>query len=68
MGGFDQERARVELGVPDDFEIGAAAAFGYLGSPDELPEQMKQQELAKRQRKPLSEIAFSTEWQQSLAL
>jgi nitroreductase len=68
MGGFDQERARVELVIPEDFEIGAAAAFGYLGSPDQLPEQMKQQELAKRQRKPLSEIAFGTEWQKPLAL
>jgi nitroreductase len=68
MGGFDHERARLELHVPDDYEIGAAAAFGYLGSSEHLPEQMQKMELAKRQRKPLAEIVFSTEWQKPLAL
>ncbi len=68
MGGFDHDRARLELKVPDDYEIGAAAAFGYLGSPDHLPEQMQKMELAKRTRKPLAEIIFSTDWQKPLAL
>jgi nitroreductase len=45
-----------------------ATAFGYLGSPDHLPEQMQKMELAKRTRKPLTEIIFTTEWQKPLAL
>ncbi len=62
MAGFDHERAMSELNIPDDFETAAFAALGYLGSPDQLPEGAKQQELAPRQRKPLSEIAFTTTW------
>ena len=30
MGGFDAQRARSEFHVPDDFEIGAAFAIGYI--------------------------------------
>jgi nitroreductase len=68
MGGFDRDRARVELGIPEDYEVGAAAALGYLGSPDQLNEQQRQQELARRTRKPLSEIVFGTEFGQPLKL
>jgi nitroreductase len=65
MGGFDQDKARQAFNVPEDFEIGAVTALGYLGDADTLPDQMKQQELATRQRKPLSEIVFS-EWETPL--
>ncbi|HVY93460.1 MAG TPA: nitroreductase family protein, partial [Bryobacteraceae bacterium] len=30
MGGFDAERTRKEFAVPEDFEVGAAIAIGYL--------------------------------------
>jgi nitroreductase len=62
MGGFDHARARVELGIPDDYEVGAAAALGYFGSPDQLSEHYRKSELAPRTRKPLHEIAFAGEW------
>jgi nitroreductase len=62
MGGFDLERARTELAIPDGFEVGAAVALGYLGSPDDLPENLRKRELAKRERKPLREIVFGTHW------
>lgn len=58
MGGFDHQRARKELGIPDDFEIGAAVALGYLGSPEN--------ETAERQRKPLNEIVFNAKWNDPL--
>jgi nitroreductase len=54
MGGFDADRARVELGVPEDFEIGAAFAVGYVEEPSGPP--------ADRSRKPLSDLVFGTEW------
>jgi nitroreductase len=54
MGGFDAERARVDFGVPDDFDIGAAFAIGYVDGPSRPP--------ADRSRRPLSEIVFGTEW------
>jgi nitroreductase len=63
MAGFDHAKARELLAIPHDFEIGAVLAIGYLGSPDQLPnDQMKQQEVAARVRKPLSELAFSGRW------
>ena len=68
MAGFDREKARKELGIPDDYEIGAAMALGYLGDPEELPEQAREAESAKRERKPLNEIAFGPHWDEPLQL
>jgi len=68
MAGFDRDRARTELGIPDDYDLGAAVALGYLGSPDQLPDQQRQSELARRTRKPLNEIVFGAEFGKPLAL
>lgn len=59
MAGFDRERARKELNIPDDYDLAAAVALGYIGSPSQLNEQQQRTELARRQRKPLSEIVFT---------
>lgn len=68
MAGFDREKARKEIGIPDDYDLGAAVALGYFGDPDQLPEGPRKSELAPRQRKPLSEIAFGSRWDEPLAL
>jgi nitroreductase len=68
MAGFDHEKARKEIGIPDDYAIGAAVALGYVGNPDQLPEQLRKAEIAKRQRKPLREIAFGPHWGEPLGL
>lgn len=68
MAGFDRDRARRDLGIPDDCDLGAAVALGYLGSPDQLPEQQRQAELAPRSRKPLDEIVFGAEFGKPLQL
>jgi nitroreductase len=68
MAGFDGERARTGLGIPGDYDLGAAVALGYLGSPDELPAQQRESELAPRTRKPLQEIVFGAEFGKSLQL
>lgn len=54
MGGFDAMRARTEFHVPDDFEIGAAFAIGYIDETATLP--------GVRKRKNLDEIVFGAEW------
>jgi nitroreductase len=54
MGGFDIQRARAEFNVPDDFEIGAAFAIGYIDEGTTPP--------ASRTRKALNEIVFGTGW------
>lgn len=62
MAGFDTEKARHALHIPEDYLIGAAIALGYQGEPADLPnEKLIQQETAPRTRKPLSEFVLA-EW------
>ncbi len=57
MGGFDAQRARAEFNVPEDFEIGAAFAIGYV---DEDAVQA-----GPRTRKPVGEFVFGNTWGQA---
>ena len=57
MQGFDYERARAELNVPEGFRVEAMAAVGRPGDPSELPERVRAREKPS-DRKPLSEITF----------
>jgi nitroreductase len=68
MAGFDAERARKELEIPDDYDLAAAAALGYLAPPDQLTEKYREIEAAKRTRKPLNEIVFGAHWNEPLQL
>lgn len=62
MAGFDPEKVRRALRIPEDYIVGAAIALGYQGEPSALPnEKFIQQEIAPRTRKPLSEIVLA-EW------
>ena len=54
MGGFDAQRARTEFHVPDDFEIGAAFAIGYINESTVQP--------GERKRRALEEIVFGGDW------
>ena len=67
MAGFDHEKARKAFNVPEDYDIGAVTALGYLGDPETLPEQMKKNELSPRQRKDLEQFVFS-EWEKPAVL
>lgn len=58
MAGVEFDRAREELGVPDDFRIEAATVIGRQASPDQLPEQLRAREVPSG-RKPVSEIAIA---------
>lgn len=62
MAGFDGAKAREVFSLPAEYEACTAVAVGYLGDPNTLPDKLRQRELAPRQRKPLSEIAFAAEW------
>jgi len=60
MAGYDRDVARKLFKVPDDYIFGAAMALGYLGEPSALPnENFIAQEVAPRQRKPLSEFVLA---------
>ena len=54
MGGFDAQRARAEFHVPEDFEIGAAFAIGYIDEAATAP--------GERKRRSLEEIVFGGDW------
>ena len=55
MQGFDYERARTELNIPEGFRVEAMIAVGHPGDPAQLPESLRERE-APSGRKPLSEI------------
>jgi nitroreductase len=67
MAGYDAEAARASFGVPSDYEMGAVTAIGYFGDPDQLPEQLRKNEVSPRQRKPLEEFVFS-DWEKPAQL
>lgn len=55
IGGFDYERARLELNIPEGFQIEAMVAVGKPGSAERLPEKLRARE-APNDRKSLAEI------------
>jgi nitroreductase len=67
MAGFDKDKVRASLDIPEAFEIGVVWALGYLGDPSALPDPLKEMELAPRQRNPLSEFVFEA-WQKPATL
>lgn len=65
MAGFDNEKIRQTLAIPEDYELSAVTAIGYLGDPDTLSEAMRVRETTPRERRPLDEFAFSA-WNKPL--
>jgi len=55
MQGFDYDKARAALHVPDDFAVVAMFAAGRSGELDELPEKLRDREKPS-DRKPIDEI------------
>jgi nitroreductase len=57
MQGFDYDRAKQELGVPDDYTVEAMIAVGRHGKKEELPDFLQEREFPSP-RKSVSEIAM----------
>jgi nitroreductase len=55
MAGFDREKARAALSVPDDYAVEAMVAIGHPGDPDALPEALREREVPTG-RMPISEF------------
>lgn len=57
MEGFDYQRARTELDIPDDFDVLAMIAIGKRGPRENLPDRLRALE-EPNGRRPLREILF----------
>jgi len=55
MQGFDYEKARVDLKIPDIWQVNAMAAIGKPGRKEDLSDALQQREVPS-DRKKLSEI------------
>jgi nitroreductase len=55
MAGFDFDKARATLNVPDDFAVAAMIAIGRSGDVNDLPEPLREREEPSG-RKPVAEI------------
>lgn len=50
MQGFDYDRARIDLGIPEEYQVEAMAAIGRPGRGEELPEQLQARETPNERR------------------
>jgi hypothetical protein len=57
MQGFDYEKARRDLQIPDNFDVMAMIAIGKRGPKENLPPKLKEKEFPNN-RKPLEEIVM----------
>lgn len=62
MAGFDVDKARATLDIPDGFEPVAAIAVGYTADLDALPVEVAQRERSPRKRRPQRDFAFRAHW------
>jgi nitroreductase len=65
MGGIHPERARQLYSIPEDFEVVTALAIGYPGTPSGFPDEYKERDSSQRERRPLRELVFVGNWDQS---
>lgn len=65
MAGVQFKKAHREFEFTDDYHVATAVAFGYFGgNPDELPDDLRKDELAEmRKRKKQEEFAFNGNFQ-----
>src|ERR1700736_2612117 len=63
MQGFDYEKAKIDLKIPDGYTVEAMVVIGKPGKKEELPENLQERETP-NDRRPLSETAFEGIWRQ----
>jgi len=61
-GGLNVEKARTAFNIPEGSEPVDVIAIGYMGNLDTLPDDLREQELGQRVRKPLTDFVFSDSW------
>lgn len=64
MQGFDFEKARKDLSIPDDYTVEAMLAIGKRAPKENLPKEMQEKE-SPSNRRPLSEIVMNGKFRKS---
>ena len=64
MGGLDSDKARTILNIPEGNIPLTMIAIGYPGTPDTLPDDLREREITPRTRKSLEEFVFEGIWNQ----
>ncbi|MEX5218449.1 MAG: nitroreductase family protein [Nitrospira sp.] len=62
MAGYDVEKARKDLKIPEGHDPVAMMAIGYPGDLEQLPDYLRERELKPRERKHMSELVFEGTW------
>jgi len=62
MIGILPDRARTLYGIPDGYEAVTGLAIGYGGDAHQLPDKLRDRDLAPRTRKPLKDFLFGGNW------
>ena len=64
MAGFSRAKAYQVFNIPEDYDPVTMLALGYLGSSDQLDDDLATRESAPRQRKALNEFVYFGDWEQ----
>jgi nitroreductase len=67
MAGFDKQKTRELFDIPADFEPMTVVALGYFGKLEDLPQELREREIAPRTRKPLDQFVFGGHWDEPLS-
>src|ERR1700737_4553441 len=62
MAGILVDKAREVYNIPQDYEAVAGIAVGYPGEPETLSGELRERELAPRNRRPLESFVFTGGW------
>ena len=66
MGGFNAEKAKHVLHIPEGFDPVIMIALGYPGNPVDFPEEIQTKDGRKRTRNPLNSFVFYGDWDEKL--
>ena len=62
MGGILPDRAREIYDIPEGSEAATGIAIGYAGDPEAFSEEIRERDLAPRERKPQRDFVFGASW------
>lgn len=68
MIGILPDKAREVYSIPEDVLPLTGLAIGYAADPSAVPEKLRERDLARRSRNPLSQIVFGGQWGASAEL